>query len=240
MTREEKFIESLYDEAEEQTKEVYKEQKKNRDELLQEIALIMLTYTVLEGVMALNIKQRNKELTKLNEVIEKATIGQATLQEKTIFNILTSITEKTFNFYSYNKGLKDVRKIIEANFKGKHFSTRVWKNEKEVARHLHKQVKEFLDGKINVNQIKRDIEEIYNTNAYNAKRLVETEVSRCSSDAFDRLCKETGVKRVRYNATLDSRLCSDCAQYHDKPFDFDEKIELPQHALCRCFYTIEE
>lgn len=240
MTREEKFIESLYDEAEEQTKEVYREQKKNKDELLQEIALIMLTYTVLEGVMALNIKQRNKELTRLNGVIEKATIGQATLQEKTIFNILTNITGKTFNFYSYNKGLEDVRKIIEANFKGKHFSTRVWDNEREVARHLKKQVENFLNGKVNVNQIKKDIEEIYNTNAYNAKRLVETEVNRCSSNAFNRLCKETGVKRVRYNATLDSRTCPKCSPYHDKPFDLDKKIELPQHALCRCFYTIEE
>ncbi|MGN9161227.1 minor capsid protein [Clostridium sulfidigenes] len=240
MTREEEFIESLYDEAEEQTKEVYREQKKNKDELLQEIALIMLTYTVLEGVMALNIKQRNKELIRLNEVIKKATIGQATLQEKTIFNILTNITGKTFNFYSYNKGLEDVRKIIEANFKGKHFSTRVWDNEREVAKHLKKQVENFLNGKVNVNQIKKDIEEIYNTNAYNAKRLVETEVNRCSSNAFDRLCKETGVKRVRYNATLDSRTCPKCSQHHDKPFDFDEKIELPQHALCRCFYTIED
>ncbi|NEZ76201.1 phage head morphogenesis protein, partial [Clostridium botulinum] len=51
MTREEEFVESLYNEANEQLEEVYKEQKKNRDELLQEIALIMLTYTVLDGLM---------------------------------------------------------------------------------------------------------------------------------------------------------------------------------------------
>lgn len=240
MTREERFIESLYGEAEEQIKEIYKEQKKNRDELLQEIALIMLTYTVLDGLMSITSKDKRNEYGRLSNIILSYAKGQGKIQVKVINDILTNTVNKTFNFYSYNKGLKDVRKIIDANFKGKHFSQRVWKNEKEVARHLHKQVKEFLNGKINVNQIKRDIEKTYNTSAYNAKRLVTTEVSRCSSDAFDRLCKETGVKRVRYNATLDSRLCSDCAQYHDKPFDFDEKIELPQHALCRCFYTIEE
>jgi len=61
MTREEEFIESLYDEAEERTKEVYKEQKKNRDNLLQELALIMLTYTVLDGLMSLKSKDKKKE-----------------------------------------------------------------------------------------------------------------------------------------------------------------------------------
>ena len=136
--------------------------------------------------------------------------------------------------------MKDVRKIVNANFKGKHFSTRVWTNEKQVAKHLHKQVKQFLDGKINVNQIKKDIEKTYNTNAYNAKRLVETEVNRCSNEAFTRFCKETGVEKVRYNAILDKRLCSDCEEYHDNVYDLNKKIELPRHPLCRCFYTVEE
>ncbi|EPY2275252.1 minor capsid protein, partial [Clostridium sporogenes] len=146
--------------------------------------------------------------------------------------------KNTFNFYSYNANLKDIRKIIESNFKGKHFSTRVWENEKAVGEHLHKQVKQFLDGKINVNQIKKDIEKTFNTNAYNAKRLTETEVNRCSSNAFDRFCIETGVKKVRYNATLDNRLCAICAPDNDKVFDFKNKIELPRHPLCRCFYEI--
>ena len=105
---------------------------------------------------------------------------------------------------------------------------------------MHKQVKSFLDGKINVNQIKKNLEKIYNTNAYNAKRLVETEVNRCSSNAFDRFCKETRVKKVRDNATLDSRTCPKCSPYHDKVFKFKDKIELPRDALCRCSYTIED
>jgi SPP1 gp7 family putative phage head morphogenesis protein len=234
------FTESLYDEAEKQIKEVYKEQKENRDKLLQEIALIMLTYTVLDGLMSLTSKDKKKEYNRLSNTILRSAKDRGETQGKVIKDILTSTANKTFNHYSYNADLKDVRKIIENNFKGKHFSTRVWENENEVARHLHKQVNDFLNGKINVNQIKKGIERTYNANAYNSKRLVETEVNRCSSNAFDRFCKETDVKKVRYNATLDSRLCSDCAQYHDKVFNFNEKIELPRHPLCRCFYTIED
>ena len=234
------FTQGLYDEAEEQIKEVYKEQKKNRDNLLQELALIMLTYTVLDGLMSLTSKDKKKEYNKLSTMVFKAVKSDSEVQDKVITDILTSVVNKTFGFYSYNTNLKDVKKIIESNFKGKHFSERVWDNEREVAKHLNKKINDFLNGKINVNQIKKDIVKTFNGGAYNTKRLVETEVNRCSSNAFDRFCKETGVKKVRYNATLDNRLCDDCAQYHDKVFDLKDKIEVPRHPLCRCFYTIED
>lgn len=240
MDKELEFNESLYEEAEEQIKEVYKEQKKNRDKLLQEMAMIMLTYTVLDGIMSLSRADKIKEYSKLSKGIKEAIKGEIELQESVIGNVLTDTANKTFNFYSYNANLKDVRKIVENNFKGKHFSKRVWDNENDVAKKLHSQIKDFLDGKVNVNQIKKEIEKTFNNGAYNTKRLVETEVARVSSDAFDRLCKETGVRKVRYNATLDNRLCDDCSQYHDKVFDFKDKIERPRHPCCRCFYTIED
>lgn len=239
MTREEKFIESLYDEAEEQTKEIYKEQKKNRDELLQEIALIMLTYTILDGLMSLTSKDKKKEYNRLSNIILNSAKGQEAMQVSVINDILTSTVNKTFGFYSYNVKLKDVRKIIEANFKGKHFSERVWENEKEVAKYLHKQVDDFLSGKINVNQIKKDIEEIYNINAYNAKRLVETEVNRCEDEAFRRFCKETGVKKVRRNEVLDRKTCEECAALDEKIYNLDDAPGVV-HPLCRGFNTIEE
>lgn len=238
MTDEEKFMEGLYDEANEDLKEVYKKQKENRDELLKELAIVMLTYTVLDGLMSLRSNDKSKEYKRLSSLIISSMKGQRVIQENVLTNILNNTVKKTFDFYSYNAGLKDVKEIIDSNFKGKHFSDRVWENEQETAKRLHKQVNDFLNGKVNVNQIKKDIEKTYNTSAYNSKRLVETEVNHCSSNAFDRFCIETGVEKVRYNAILDSKLCSDCAQYNGKIFDFNKKIELPRHPLCRCFYEI--
>lgn len=190
--------------------------------------------------MVMDKATRDKEYEKMSKLIIDISKGEAASQEKIIEELLSSVVKETYSFYSYNKGLKDVKKIIESNFKGKHFSDRVWDNEKEVANHLHKQVNNFLKGKVNVNQIRKDIEKTFNTSAYNSKRLVETEVSRVSGSAFDRYCKETGVKKVRYNATLDNKLCDDCGQYHDKVFDIKDKLETPRHPLCRCFYTVEE
>ncbi|MGJ0843316.1 minor capsid protein [Clostridium tertium] len=240
MNKEELFIESLYKLAEKQLKNIYKHKRLNRDMLLQEIANILLTYTIANDVMVMDRVTIDKEYKKMYKLIIDISKGEAASQEKIIEELLSTVVKETFSFYSYNKGLKDVKKIIESNFKGKHFSKRVWSNEKEVANHLHRKVQDFLKGKVNVNQIRKDIEKTFNMSAYNSKRLVETEVSRVSSNAFDRYCEETGVKKVRYNATLDSKLCDDCGKYHDKVFDIKDKLETPRHPCCRCFYTIEE
>ena len=239
MTDEEKFIQSLYDEANEQLKEVYKEQKDNRDKLLQEVALILLTYSIIDSLMSLSSKDKAKEYKHLYKLIVGATRGQIEVQEKVLTNILKDTVEKTFNFYSYNANLKDVKKIIEDNFKGKHFSERVWANEKAVGEHLQKQVKQFLDGKVNVNQIKNDIEKTYNNSAYEVRRLTETEVNRCEDQAFKRFCKEVGVTRVRRNEILDERICGRCRKIDGKIYDLEDALEV-MHPLCRGFNTIIE
>lgn len=237
MTDEEKFIESLYEEANENLKEIYKEQKVVRDELLQEIALIMLTYTIIDGVMSINKSDKDKACKKLLSLIVVNYKNISKKEVNVLNNILESTVGKTFKFYNYNADLKDVRKIIEANFKGKHFSERIWSNENEVSKRLHSQVKSFLDGKINVNQIKRDIEKTFNTSAYNAKRLVTTEVSRCQNEAFISFCKETGVKKVKRNETLDSKTCEKCRSLHGKIYDLDKAPGII-HPLCRGFNEV--
>lgn len=233
------FVESLYNDADEQLKEIYIEEKQNRDDLLQEIGKILLTYTIVNDIMSMSKKERDKEYIRLSKIITEFSKNQAKTTEKVITDILTNTVNNTYDYYSYNAKLKDVKEIIDSNYKGKHFSDRVWDNEQAVAKHLHLQTQEFLKGNIDVNKIKKNIETTFNTSAYNAKRLTETEISRCQNSAFDRFCIETNVKRLRYVATLDKRLCSDCSQYHDKIFDFNNKIELPRHPMCRCFYTIE-
>lgn len=239
MTDEEKFIESLYEEANEQLKEVYKEQKEAKDELLQEIAMIMLTYTIIDGLMSIRKEDRDRSYKKISSLIlsNYKSIGKNQINALNV--ILKSTVNKTFKFYNYNANLKDVKKIIESNFKGKHFSERVWENENEVAKYLHKQVNNFLNGKINVNQIKKDIEKTFNTSAYNAKRLVTTEVSRCQNEAFRKLCEETNVKKVKRNAILDSKTCDDCYPLNGRVYELKDMPQI-SHPMCRCFYEVYE
>lgn len=239
MTDEEKFVENLYDEANEELKEVYRQQKEVRDKILQEIAMIMLTYTVLDGLMSIGKKDKEKIYKKLSGLIIINYKNISNKEVKVLNNILESTVKKTFNFYSYNADLKDIKHIIESNFKGKHFSERVWENENEVAKYLHKQVNNFLNGKINVNQIKKDIEKTFNTSAYNAKRLVTTEVSRCQNEAFRKLCEETNVKKVKRNAILDSKTCDDCYPLNGRVYELKDMPQI-SHPMCRCFYEVYE
>jgi len=233
------FIEGLYNEADKLIKEVYKEQKNNRDELLKQLASIMLTYTILNDLMKLSKADKKKEYNRLSKIVTGYAQSQGTTQNRVIEEMLTSTINKTFDFYSYNVGLKDVKEIISNNFAGKHFSSRVWENETEVAKHLNKQVNNFLNGKVNVNQIKKNIEKTYNTSAYNAHRLVDTEVNRVEDESFKRFCKETGVKRVMRNEEMDSRTCSICAGVNENVYDLEDAPGL-QHPLCRGYNTIVE
>lgn len=239
MTKEELFIEDLYEEANEDLKEVHKEQKESMDEILQEIAIIMLTYTVLDGLMSMKKDDKDKIYKKLSKLIIANYKSTSRKEIEVLNNILESTVNKTFKFYSYNSNLKDVKKIIDNNFKGKHFSKRVWSNEQEVAKHLHKQVNDFLNGKINVNKIKKDIEKTFNTSAYNAKRLVTTEVSRCQNESFRKLCEETNVKKVKRNAILDSKTCDDCYPLNGKVYELKDMPQI-SHPMCRCFYEVYE
>lgn len=237
MTDEEKFIKSLYEEADEDLKEVYRQQRESRNDILQEIAMIMLTYNVLEQIMSINRTDKEKLYKKLSNLIVIAyeTIGAKEIE--ILNSILESTVKKTFKFYSYNAELKTVKKIVEDNFKGKVFSERVWENQDEVSKRLHLQIKNFLDGKINVNQIKKDIEKTFNTSAYNAKRLVTTEVNRCQNEAFISFCKETGVKKIKRNETLDSKTCEECRSFHGKIFDLDKAPGII-HPMCRGFNEV--
>lgn len=239
MTDEEKFIENLYEEANEELKEVYRQQREARNNILREIAMIMLTYNILDQIIDISRSDKEKLYKKLSDSIigSYEVIGK---KEISVLNaVLESTVKKTFNFYGYNAELRVVKRIIDDNFKGKVFSERVWENQSELSKKLHSQIKDFLDGKINVNQIKKDIEKTFNTSAYNAKRLVTTEVSRCQNEAFISFCKETGVKKIKRNETLDSRTCEECRSLHGKIFDLDKAPGII-HPLCRGFNEIYE
>jgi predicted RNA-binding Zn ribbon-like protein len=148
----------------------------------------MLTYTVADAIMKLSKDAQNKLNNKFLNIITGYAKSQGALTNKTTTDILKNTVNNTFDYYSYNADINDFEKIINNHYKGQHFSSRVWKNEQEVAVNLHGQVQDFLQGKVNLNQIKNNIKEAYDNNAYEVKRLVETEVSRCQNEAFDRFC----------------------------------------------------
>lgn len=240
MTKYEKFVESLYKMSEKELKEYYKFLRSKRDEISQKIADIMYKYNIADGLMDISKVDGVKLQRELKSEIITITNVVGEKEVDLTEDILTLVVKDTFKYWNYNIGFEDVQKILKDKFKGKHFSDRIWENESKVSNKLNSQIKDFINGKVNVNQIKREIEKTFNNGAYNTKRLVETEVGRVHDESFKRFCRETGVSKIKRNAVLDSKTCDDCSQYDGKIYALDDAPVLPQHPMCRCFYEIVE
>lgn len=231
------FIKGLYDKANSEIKEIYQQQKADRDELLKEIARILLVYTIVDNIIT---GVPGAEKIGLINLVTKLIKSECKLSEKTTEKILMDTSKSVFSNYSYNAGLKVTKSIVNDEFKGKIFSNRVWDNGQDTAKELESKINRFIKGEINVNQIKKEVETTFNKGAYNTKRLVDTEVSRVQNESFLKFCDETGVKKVKYNATLDSKTCNDCAQFDNNIYDYGKQPDLPRHPMCRCFYEIAD
>ncbi|MBU3107149.1 phage head morphogenesis protein [Clostridium gasigenes] len=239
MDREE-LVQSLYDDSEEELKSVYTTQKENEAKILNQISMILLTYNIVDSVLKLTNKEKSYNYSKLSNLILNMFGKEIKSTTKGIAYILSDVTKKSFESYGLKSHKDDVLKMINGHYKGKHFSDRVWDNENQVSKMIHKEIKDFLDGKVNVNQIKNNIENQFKADKYNVKRLVDSEIGNIQSKITEKYFKDYNIKKVRYNATL-CNTCDKCMNYHDKVFDIDynSRPSLPQHPQCKCFYVQE-
>ena len=243
-----KLTEELYNNAEISMKDSYKEIKKSRDELLNDISNILLSYNISDSVMSLSVGDRDKLYKDLSAKIDKLLSEEGKNEVKLIQQILiTAIKDKNgINSYVMALGLdfkhtkisnKDLEKIINKTISGKNYSDRIWDNKEELAKIVKADIKKFLNGEIDVNSISKKIKERYNTNAYVSKRLVTTEVARVMEESNNLWEKQNNIKYVMYSATLDSKTCKDCGEHDGEVFEVDKKpVKLPKHPLCRCTY----
>lgn len=232
------FMESLYNNSDSKLKELFKHQNLMKSDIEKEIANIMYIYAVQRDLMNMTYAEQQKEIKKLDKLIDEFYKADAEIQISILYKLLEGTTKDTFRFYNYNADKKEITNIVKQAYKDRHFSTNVWENEAETAKYMKKQLFDFVKGKVNVNQITTGITNLFNNSHFEARRLAETEVSRCASAAFNRFGEEVGIKKVKYNALLEA--CEKCKPYDGKPYDFDKKPELPRHPFCRCYYDIIE
>ena len=234
------LISGIYSDLDEELKTIYKEQKNDKEELLKEVALLLLLYTIVEDTLKIDRPQRiilNKRLsTKIINFISRESKNQIKITSDLINNTL----DKMQGFYNYK--LKDAKKIANKVIGGKTYSDRIWKNNKDISKYLRLQVNDFINGKINKEQMRRNIEKAFNTSRYNAERLVEDTISNVRQDMFEEFCKYTGVERVTRNATLDGATCAECKDLDGETYRIDDPNRPPAkiHIKCRCFYSIAD
>lgn len=227
------FIQGLYDEANKKIEEIYAEHKSNKDELLKEIAFVLLLYKISDSIMKLNDIEKLKLNKKFLIIIQKFFNKQVKLTNKIITEILEETAKTTFDFYGEKYTQKDIEDIVNQKYKDKVYIERITDNENKIANQLNNDIQEFIDGSIDVNTIKDNIEETYSTNDFDVRRLCESEVNRTENVAFILLAKEAGIKTIYRHEILDNKTCLDCLAIDGQPFDIDNAPDGAIHSFCR-------
>src|SRR5699024_1594272 len=167
--------------SDEKLKKAYKQQKEDREKLLNAIGRVVLTYSILDGVLEVNFKQRRILKKKFNKNINDIISGQNKTEKEVIEDILTTVTKEKYykNGYLISMGEriklkkfsdKKINEIINSTIDGKRWSNRLWKNKKELEKKLKKEISKLFDGETSVNDIKKLVENKFNQNAFNTKR----------------------------------------------------------------------
>ena len=203
------------------------------------ISRLMIDYDIIDDTLSVSYKKKKKLIKEAEEIVKDYHKSVSKKEVTMITNTLKNAIDDFQKFWGYNIDKKDTMAMLKENFKGKHFSERVWDNEQEVAARLNKLLRDFINGKMNINQVKSDIEKTFNTTRYNAKRLVDTETARLHDKVFKRYCKANGVTWIKWNAILDERVCDECASLHGKSYRVSTAPELPRHPNCRCFFEVD-
>lgn len=244
-----KFTEEIFKRADKACNSIYKMQAKDLDDILNKIANVLLKYTISDSNLDLSDREKAKLRKEFNSVISNISDSQFKNEKGLMENILeTSAKDKYYtNTYVMEIGIsfklqrvtdKQIKEIVDKAIKGELWSDRLWDNKKELEKNLNIEIERFLTGKTNVNKIKKVVKDRFNQNAYNTRRLVQTEVAKCQNEANNVFAQEHGVSEQMFTATLDNRTSNFCRKHDGEIYKIDDvnKPFIPVHPFCRSCY----
>lgn len=202
-----------------------------KEELLNDIAKIILVYLVVNEFIKMSKADQVSEYRNIRFVITTYFLNDKKVKKDEFKSFLTNIkwTSKS-----------EVLEVLNAKINDKAWWNRLIKNKNDTVKNLLKTVRDFLSGKISVNDIKGKIEKIIKFDIYKDKRLIENEIARVTNELNRRKFIRNGVKKVRRNEILDARTCEECIADDGHVYNIDEAPILPAHVKCRGFYVPEE
>lgn len=132
---------------------------------------------------------------------------------------------------------KQIDRVLSMNWSGKHYSTRIWNNTKDLAQTL----KEEMLVSLLTGRPERETAELislkFASGAMQARRLVRTESAFVSGELTAKAYEECDIEKYRFLATLDLRTSKICRELDGKVFFVSErktgKNYPPMHPWCR-------
>lgn len=229
------------------SKEILKIYKRNLDDVRQQIADIYMKYTV-DGELKISKAQRLKELSALEKQLSEQIKDLRPKEAEAVTNAVGKAAEDSYysTLYTIDKGIKSGVKIAplktefaeqltKSKIDGKTFSNRIWDNTGKLANRVKSDVEKALIQGTSPEKLARKIKSDFGSTAYQAKRVMNTEIARAVSAAQDECYKNSGVvSNVMWDATLEGNTCDECAELDGKIFPVDDHPDCPLHPDCRC------
>ena len=243
-----KYAEKLAEEGEKELLAMLKSMADNQNSLLVEVGRILLDYDILNEYMSLTPGQIKMEFDKLGELINYTFTDETIKEIENTKGFLKYVGNGTWDNSSYLLSLgmdfnlkkiksKDLEKIINKAIKGKNYSDRIKGNKEKIAKILRKDIKDFLEGKISVNDIRKKIKDLYNNNAKATKILVRNEIGRVQAGVNELWAEEHNIEWQLFDATLDGKTTEICQRYDGQVFRKDDSNKpipnVTTHICCR-------
>ncbi|MBP3037975.1 minor capsid protein [Bacillaceae bacterium Marseille-Q3522] len=158
---------------------------------------------------------------------------------RNVYEIQNAIgrTAVTTSFAMYDQ--KEIDIILNKPWQGGNFSKRVWKND---TKRLPDELEKILHSGVmmghSIDKMASQFTKRFDVAKNRAVTLVQTETTFITETATFESYKETGVEKYRYEATLETHTCPECASLDQKVFDVKDKVvgqnAPPMHPNCRC------
>ena len=221
-------------------KTIIRRYKYSQDEMINEISAIILKNMDDSGVIILSpdlVAEVRESVTKnLNSITDY----QIDFVTDIVEDCYTTAVQETAKLIGIKTDWKLVRKemidrAVNAPINGKRFSNRIWENTNDLANRIYNDVIDCVKNGEQPKRIIKRIKDDYGVSAYQAKRLVNTEVARVVNAGQLDVYRESGVvEKVLYTATLEDNTCEICADLDGKTFKLNDAPNIPQHPNCRC------
>lgn len=212
------------------------QQKEHRDKINNIIGNVLLRYNIKDNVMDLSTADKKKIYNEINKKINIFFNSEIRTETEQVRGQLKTVGEQQFNIndYVYSMGVnynlkpvseKILNSIINTKIDGKLWSDRIWDNKNQVARTLKKEIHDFLNGKTNINDINKIINNRFSVNASNTNRLVCTEICRVQEQANEHWCNQHNIKQQLFTATLDGKTSKICQRHDGEVYNMDDPLK---------------
>lgn len=182
---------------------------------------------LLKAELALEIQNLTSDV---NEVFDKARRDEYLAEFKRQAGILG---------ISSSGAKKRMQSILDADFYGQNFSSRVWGStglqatlQRDVFASLNRVYTDMMGYKQEMNRLSKK----YGTSKENAKRLLKTEIARINADTQHAMLKANGFTHMIFVA--EPGACDICGPLDKKAIPIDEVEKgvnmFPMHPNCRC------